>query len=75
MKTVFVSEFILILFNSDYETILETDLSGYTTESVLSQFNNKSVLKSCMYFLKKNSSVKCNYKIYDKELLIIIHYL
>ena len=28
-----------------------------------------------MYYLKKHTSVKNNYKIYNKELLIIIHYL
>ena len=75
LKTAFISESTLTLFNSDCETILKTNLSGYTTGNVLSQFDNKSVLKSCMYFLKKNSSVKCNYKIHDKKLLIIIHYL
>ena len=75
MKTAFVSESILTSFNPDCETILEADSSEYITGDVLSQFNNKGVLKSCMYFLKKNSSVEYNYKIYDKKLLIVIYYL
>ena len=75
MKTAFVSEFILALFNSDCETILKADLSEYITKSVLSQFDNKNVLKSYMYFLKKNSSVECNYEIHDKKLLTVIYYL
>ena len=72
MKTAFVSEFTLILFNSDYKTILEADLSEYTTEGVLFQFNDKGVLRLCMYFLKKNSSAECNYKIHNKKLLMVI---
>ena len=75
MKTAFISELTLISFNSDCETILEADLSGYTTESVLFQSDNKSILKPYTYFSKKNSSAECNYKIYDKKLLAVIHYL
>ena len=75
LKTAFISEPILTSFNPDCKTILEADLSEYITEGILSQFNNKGVLKPCMYFSKKNSSVKCNYKIHDKELLTVIYYL
>ena len=75
LKTAFISEFILISFDFDCETILEADLSEYITEGVLFQFNNKGVLRLYVYFLKKNSLVECNYEIHDKELLIVIYYL
>ena len=75
LKTAFVSEPILTSFDPDCETILEADLSGYITENIFSQFNNKGVLRSCMYFSKKNSSAECNYEIHDKELLAVIHCL
>ena len=75
MKTAFVSKSTLISFNPDCETILEANSSEYITGDVLFQFDNKSVLKPCVYFLKKNSSVKCNYKIYNKKLLTIIYCL
>ena len=75
LKTAFISELILTSFDLDCETILEADLSGYTTESVLSQFDNKGVLRSCVYFSKKNSSAECNYEIHDKKLLAVIHCL
>ena len=75
LKTVFVSESILILFDFDCETILKADLSEYITENVLSQFDNKGVLRLYVYFLKKNSSVEYNYKIHDKELLTVIYCL
>ena len=72
MKTAFVSESILTSFDFNYEIILKADLSEYITEDILFQFNNKGVLKLCVYFLKKNSSAECNYEIYNKELLIVI---
>ena len=75
LKTVFVSESILTLFNFNHETILKADLSEYITENIFFQFNNKNVLKLYIYFLKKNSLAECNYKIYNKELLIVIYYL
>ena len=75
LKTAFISEFILTSFDLDCEIVLEADLSGYITEGILSQFNNKDVLKLCMYFSKKNSSTECNYEIHDKELLVVIHCL
>ena len=75
MKTAFISESILTSFNPDCKTILKADLSGYTTGNVLFQFNNKSVLKPYIYFSKKNSSAECNYEIYNKKLLVVIHCL
>ena len=75
MKTAFVSEPILTLFNLNHKTILKVNSLKYIIESVLSQFDNKNVLKSCTYFLKKNSSAECNYKIYNKKLLTVIYYL
>ena len=39
---------------------------------VLSQLNKKGNLHSVAFFSSKISSEECNYKIYDKELLIII---
>ena len=72
LKIAFISEFTLISFDFNCKTILKADSLEYITKSILFQFNNKDVLKSCVYFLKKNSSVKCNYKIYNKKLLIVI---
>ena len=75
LKTAFISESTLTLFDPDYKTILEANSSEYTTEDILSQFDNKGVLRLYTYFLKKNSSVKCNYKIHNKKLLAVIHCL
>jgi len=53
-------------------SVVKTDLSNYITGGILSQYNKKGVLHSVAYFSKWLSPAKCNYKIYDKELLAII---
>jgi hypothetical protein len=55
-------------------SVIEADLSNYITEGILSQYNKKGALYPIVYFLKQLSLAKCNYKIYNKELLAIIRY-
>ena len=73
MKEAFTSNVILHHYNSDYKIVIETDASDYVSEGILFQYNENEVLHSIIYFSKKHNSVKCNYKIYDKKLIIIIH--
>ena len=54
--------------------ILETDTSNYISASVLSQYGDDGILRPVTFFSKKHSSIKCNYEIYNKELLAIIRY-
>ena len=42
------------------------------SEGILSQYNKNGVLHLIAYFFKKHNSVKCNYEIYNKELMIIV---
>ena len=51
---------------------METDSSNYVNASVLFQLNNEDVLHLVAYFSRKMAPAKCNYEIYDKELLAII---
>ena len=53
-------------------SIIEADLSDYTTKGILSQYNKNGVLYPIVYFLKQLNLAKYNYKIYNKELLAII---
>ena len=55
-------------------SIIEADLSNYATGGILSQYNKNGVLYPIVYFLKWLNLAKCNYKIYNKELLAIIKY-
>ena len=61
-------------FDPNYETVLETDSSGYYLGGVLSQVKG-DVLRPIAFFSKKHSPIKYNYPIYDKELLAIIYCL
>ncbi len=42
-------------------------------KDILSQYDENKILHSVTYFSKKHNSIKCNYKIYDKKLMIIVH--
>ena len=55
-------------------SIIETNLFNYITKGILSQYNENRVLYPIVYFLKRLSPAKYNYKIYNKELLAIIKY-
>ena len=59
-------------FNSEKPVIFKTDDSDYMTADVLSQSNKEENLYSVIFFSNKMFLEECNYKIYDKELLIII---
>ena len=63
---------ILAHFDLNLKCILEADLSDHAQENVLSQYDKNNVLQSIAYFSQKLNAIKSNYKIYDKELLVII---
>ena len=48
---------------------------NYVNEGVLSQYNDKGVLYSMIFYSKNLISIECNYQIYDKKLFIIIRCL
>lgn len=39
------------------------------------QYDKREILHSYIYYFKKNNLTKCNYEIYNKEMLIIVQYL
>ena len=59
-------------FDRFREFILKIDLFNYVNEKMLSQYDDKDILHSMTFYNKNMISTKCNYKIYDKKLLIII---
>ncbi len=72
MKRCMIETFILRHFDQTHETILEINSFNYINDEVLSQYNDEEVLHSIVFYSKNMSSTECNYKIYDKKLLIII---
>ena len=61
------------MFNLNKLSTVESDSSDCITEEMLSQLNSQRVLHSVIYFSTCMSSAECNYDIYNKKLLIIIH--
>jgi len=72
LKYYFITALILAHFNPNLKYIVEIDLSDYTLGGVLSQYNKNSELYLVAFLFQKLAPTKLNYKIYNKELLIII---
>jgi len=70
-----ITVFVLKHFNSIREVILKTDFLNYVNDEVLSQYDDEDILHSVIFYSKNMILAKCNYEIYDKKLLIIIHCL
>ena len=60
-------------FDRNCESYLKTDSSDYINSGVLSQKDDDGVLHSVTFYSKNLLPAECNYEIYDKELLAIIH--
>ncbi len=71
-KKVFIFKIILHHYNSDYKIVIEINALNYVFKDIFSQYDENKILHSVAYFSKKHNSVECNYKIYDKKLMIII---
>ncbi len=72
MKRRMTETFILCHFDQTRDFILEINSFNYVNDEVLSQYDDEDVLHSIVFYSKNMSSAECNYKIYDKKLLIII---
>ncbi len=72
MKRCMTETFILRHFDQTRDFILEIDSFNYVNDEVLFQYDDENVLHLIVFYSKNMSSAECNYKIYDKKLLIII---
>jgi len=73
MKKQMTEVSILRYFDQNRETILETNSFDYVNDDILSQYDDEETLHLMIYYSKNLSLAECNYKIYDKKLLAIIH--
>ncbi len=72
MKRRMIETSILRHFDQTRETILEINSFNYVNDEVLFQYDDEEVLHSIVFYSKNMSFAECNYKIYDKKLLVII---
>ncbi len=72
MKRCMTETSILRHFDQTHDFILEIDSFNYVNDKVFSQYDDEKVLHSIAFYSKNMFSAECNYKIYDKKLLIII---
>ena len=75
LKQQMMTVFILKHFNLIREVILKMNFLNYVNNEVLSQYDDEDILHSIIFYSKNMILAECNYKIYDKELLIIIRCL
>ena len=75
LKQQMTTAFVLKHFNSIRKVTLKTNFLNYMNEEVLSQYNDEDILHSMIFYNKNMILAECNYKIYDKKLLIIIRCL
>ncbi len=52
--------------------MLKINILDYIIDIYISQLNNKERLRLIIFYFRKIISAELNYKIYDKELLVII---
>jgi len=72
LMTSFTTAPILRRFDHDHNIVLETDASDFVSVAVLLQYDDEGILHPVAFFSKKHSPTKCNYEIYDKELMAIV---
>ena len=75
MKKMFTTALILVQFDYNKETVLETDSLSQCIKGTLMQYSKDGLLRPCAFFLKRNVLAKYNYKIYNKEMLAIVQCL
>jgi len=63
---------ILVIPNPKQKLQLETNASGYTIGSILSQQQENSSWRSIAYLSRTMNKIERNYEIYDQELLAIM---
>ena len=60
------------MFDLRKQTVMKTDISDQAQESVLSQLNKCKNLYLVAFYSWKFTDSELNYKIHDKELLVIV---
>ncbi len=73
IKAAFTKETFLSHPDESKPFVVETDASDFPVAGILSQFDEKNVLKPVAYYSKQLDKSERNYEIYDKELYAIVN--
>jgi len=75
LKKVFTMKPVLAIPDLDRKMKIKANISDYTTERILLvKYRNKK-WRPVAFILKSLNITEQNYKIYDKEILVVIQYL
>jgi len=74
LKKLFISQSVLIMFESEKSITLEMNASDEAIETCISQSNDKKCLHSINYYSCKLTVAELNYEIHDKKLLAIVDF-
>jgi hypothetical protein len=72
LKREFTTAPILVLFDPELQTILETDASDGAIAAVLTQVCRDGLIRPVAYFSRKLTKTEYNYTVHDKELYAIV---
>ncbi len=72
LKKLFISQSILIMFESEKSITLKTNASDEAIETCISQSDDKRRLHFIAYYSHKLTVAELNYEIHDKKLLAIV---
>ena len=72
LRQAFIKALILRNFDPKRHIRVETDVSGYAFDKVLSQLTSKSQLHPMAFFFHKIILIKTRYETHDSELLAIV---
>jgi len=73
LKKLFISQSVLIMFESEKSITLEMNASDEAIETCISQSDEKRRLHSIAYYSCKLTVAELNYEIHDKKLLAIVN--
>ena len=75
LKKTMIEVFIFRHYDRIKQIVLKIDSSNYVNAKMLSQYDDEEILHFVIFYSRNLISIKCNYEIYDKKLLIIIRCL
>jgi len=75
LKRVFITKPVLAALDLDKEFRVEADVSNYATGGVLSMKCTDQMWRLVTFISKSLSNTERNYKIYDREMLVVIRCL